>query len=153
MSAEIIDINQAEAPGPARLLAAIIYDTLLVAGLLMLASTVVTLPVGWFLSEEAMTALPQHPLFRLWLASVAPTFFIYFWLRGGQTLGMKSWNIMVIRTDGTPLKLADAILRFVGAIISWLALGLGFLWLLVDRENRTWHDRLSGTRLIMLEKK
>ncbi|MEJ1377571.1 MAG: RDD family protein, partial [Candidatus Sedimenticola sp. (ex Thyasira tokunagai)] len=40
-----------------------------------------------------------------------------------------------------------------GAIISWLALGLGFLWLLVDRKNRTWHDRLSGTRLIMLEKK
>ena len=31
-------------------------------------------------------------------------------------------------------------------------LGLGYLWCLVDRRNRYWHDYLSGTELILLPK-
>lgn len=148
-----VDLTEAEAPGLPRLVAAILYDTLLVVGLLVLASAIVTLPVGWFISEEAMAALPQHPLYRLWLISVAPAFFLYFWLHGGQTLGMKSWQFMVIRSDGDSLTLGNALLRLVGALLSWLPLGLGFLWRLGDPEKCSWHDRLSGTRLVMVEKR
>jgi uncharacterized RDD family membrane protein YckC len=32
--------------------------------------------------------------------------------------------------------------------LSWLPLGLGFFWVLFDRDRRAWHDRLSGTRLV-----
>ena len=39
-------------------------------------------------------------------------------------------------------------MRFAGAVISWLAFGLGFLWLLVDVDRLAWHDRLSGTSLV-----
>ncbi|MDF1527524.1 MAG: RDD family protein [Sedimenticola sp.] len=147
-----IDISQSVTPGLARRLAAILYDTLLVFGLLLLASMVITLPVGIFAGEAASNALASNPLFKIWLAIVPPAFFLLFWMKGGQTLGMRSWRLRVIRADGTPLGWTDALKRFCFALISWLPLGLGYFWILFDRDNLAWHDRLSGTRLIMLAK-
>ncbi len=34
-----------------------------------------------------------------------------------------------------------------------VSLGLGYLWCLVDRRGRYWHDYLSGTELILLPKR
>jgi uncharacterized RDD family membrane protein YckC len=85
---------------------------------------------------------------------LAISFFFYggFWVRGGQTLGLRSWRLRLVRLDGGPITLVHAFKRFVGAILSWLCLGLGFLWVIFDRDKLAWHDRLSGTRLICLPK-
>ncbi len=144
--------NQFVCPGFMRRLAAMVYDTLLVFGLLLLASMIVTLPVGVLLGEAASDALPANPWFRTWLALIAPSFFLLFWLKGGQTLGMRSWRLRVVRNDGAPLTPGDAIKRLIACVISWAPLGLGFLWILVDRERLAWHDRLSGTQLVMIKK-
>lgn len=66
-----------------------------------------------------------------------------FWVRGGQTLGLRSWRL---RLDGGPITWMHAFKHFAGAILSWPPLGLGFLWPIFDREKLAWHDRLSGTR-------
>ena len=42
--------------------------------------------------------------------------------------------------------------RLLAALLSWGLLGLGFLWVLVDRNRLAWHDHLSGTRLVMTGK-
>jgi len=149
----IPDIDQAVTPGLLRRLAAMLYDSLLIFGLLLLASMMVTLPVGILLGEPAANALPGNPWFRLWLALVPPLFFALFWLKGGQTLGMRSWRLRVVRSDGQPLAWRDALKRLLACLLSWLPLGLGFLWILVDRERLAWHDRLSGTRLVLLKKR
>jgi len=148
-----IDINQAVSPGLARRLAAMLYDTLLVFGLLLLASMVVTLPVGMLAGEPASEALAGNRLFQLWLALVPPAFFLLFWMKGGQTLGMRSWRLRVVRNDGAPLNGSDALKRLLCALLSWLPLGLGYLWILIDRDKLAWHDRLSGTRLVLLAKR
>jgi uncharacterized RDD family membrane protein YckC len=148
-----IDINQSVTPGLSRRLAAMLYDALLVFGLLLLASMVVTLPVGMLAGEAASQALAEKLLFQLWLALVPPAFFLLFWLKGGQTLGMRSWRLRVVRDDGSPLQWPDAVKRLLCALLSWLPLGLGYLWVLVDRDGLAWHDRLSGTRLILLAKR
>ncbi|WP_428605762.1 RDD family protein [Sedimenticola sp.] len=148
-----IDINQAVNPSFLRRLAAMLYDSLLVFGLLLLASMIVTLPIGILAGEAASQALSGNLLFRLWLALVPPAFFLLFWLKGGQTLGMRSWRLRVVRTDGAPLRWTDAVIRLLSALLSWLPLGLGYLWILVDRDRLAWHDRLSGTRLVLLAKR
>lgn len=148
-----IDISQAVPPGLPRRLAAMLYDSLLVFGLLLLASMLITLPVGLVAGESASSALAGNLWFRIWLALVPPAFFLLFWMKGGQTLGMKSWRIRVVRTDGAALAWTDALKRLVFALLSWLPLGLGYIWILFDKENQAWHDRLSGTRLIMLAKR
>ncbi|OOZ36638.1 RDD family protein [Solemya velesiana gill symbiont] len=138
-------------PGLLRRLGAILYDTLLVAGLLMLASTAITIPTEMLLGVETSTQVSKALLSWVWLL-VPALFFVWFWTRGGQTLGMKSWRLRVVCDDGSPLSTRQALIRFLCAILSWLPVGLGFIWSLFDSEKLAWHDHLSGTRLIVLPK-
>jgi uncharacterized RDD family membrane protein YckC len=140
-------------PAPlARRLGAAFYDTILVAGLLVVASAVVTLPVGVILGQESAATLSSNMLFRIWLLLVPLLFFTWFWTHGGQTLGMKSWRLKIVDEWGDTPSPQLAVIRYFAAILSWLPLGLGFIWCLFDAEGRTWHDRLSATHLIVLPK-
>jgi uncharacterized RDD family membrane protein YckC len=125
-----------------RRLAAASYDLLLLAGVLMLTSFVVVVARGG-------AAVPAgSPLFQAFLAAQVAAFFIVFWSRGGQTLGMRAWHIRVELRDGRPVPLPVAAKRFALAVVSLAALGLGFAWMLIDGERRTWHDRVAGTRVV-----
>ena len=146
-----IDTANARQPGLLRRGAAIFYDCFLLVALLTLADALVVLPLGLVLGIDG-SSVAAHPLFRLYLLLVIIGFFCWFWLRGGQTLGMRAWRIMLVRRDGGRVRLRDALLRLAAATVSWAALGLGFLWSLLDRQGLTWHDHLSGTLLVMLKK-
>jgi uncharacterized RDD family membrane protein YckC len=148
-----IDLKHAATPGLLRRLAAIAYDCLLLIALYMLAATLLLLPAGMLFGIQDPAGDPLlRLLLRLLLVLVSLGFFVGFWLRGGQTLGMRAWRIRVVRADGRPLHAGNALLRALGALLSWAALGLGFLWMLVDPERLTWHDRISATRLVLLRK-
>ena len=144
-----VDLQQAATPGLFRRLAVIVYDSLLLVALLTLAAALVVLPAGLLFD----TRIPDgHPLFRAYLVAVSLVFFCGFWIRGGQTLGMRAWRVTLLRKDGLPVTLKDAVLRYFAAILSWAPLGLGFWWILADPQRLAWHDRLSGTRMVMLHK-
>ena len=63
------------------------------------------------------------------------------------TRGLRAWKIKVLTLDKKPISWKQAFLRFTFAILSWLFLGLGFLWILIDKNQRSWHDHLSKTVL------
>ena len=149
-----IEIDPTMAPGLWRRLAAILYDSLLITGLLFLAMTLVVVVLGAVHGWEQFnpSELRRNPFYIAYLLAVPPAFFIWFWTRGGQTLGMRSWRIRVVTSNGGPLGITHALLRFLTALLSWAILGLGFLWVLVDRKQLAWHDRLSSTRLVMTDK-
>jgi uncharacterized RDD family membrane protein YckC len=71
---------------------------------------------------------------------------------GGQTLGMRTWRIKLVRNDGGPITWTIALKRYAYAVVSLVCLGLGFLWVLYDRDKLAWHDRWSGTKLTTLPK-
>jgi uncharacterized RDD family membrane protein YckC len=75
-------------------------------------------------------------------------FFIFFWTRGGQTLGMRAWRLRLETHDGGFPSIPVATLRFFVAIVSLIPFGLGFLWQLWDKDKLTWHDRIAGTRML-----
>ncbi len=72
-------------------------------------------------------------------------YFVISWGRNGQTVGMSISGIKVVRTDGGPLGYGQAVLRYIGYIISALALSLGFLWIGFDKRRQGWHDKIAGT--------
>jgi uncharacterized RDD family membrane protein YckC len=74
------------------------------------------------------------------------------WRRGGQTLGMRAWRLRLQRAGGGIPGWGALGLRYGVALVSLGAFGLGFLWSLVDRERRTWHDLASGTVLVRVPK-
>ncbi|MDH3589066.1 MAG: RDD family protein, partial [Gammaproteobacteria bacterium] len=70
------------------------------------------------------------------------------WWRAGQTIGMVAWRLRVVDMQGGRISFLQGLLRTLIAIVSWLPAGLGFLWVLVDRDNRAWHDAVSRTQLV-----
>lgn len=145
-----IDINQTVAPGLFRRFAAMCYDGLLLLALLMVATSLIIMPLGL---EAGDTSVGRNPLFRFVIFGLIPPFFFsWFWIKGGQTLGMRAWRLQAIRNDGQPLTWRDALLRYFSALLSLAAAGLGFFWVFVDRDKLAWHDRLSKTRLVMTAK-
>jgi len=90
--------------------------------------------------------------FRMYLLGLACLFFCWFWTHGGQTLGMRAWRVKLICADGAPVSWRKALLRFAGACLSLAVLGIGFAWAAVDRDRLAWHDRLSGTRPVLLNR-
>ena len=123
-------------PGFLRRLAAILYDLLLLIAVLFVA-TALLLPLN---AGKAFTA--QQFFFPLYLLLVSFFFYAWFWTHGGQTLGLRAWKIKVLTLDRKPISWKQALLRFMVAILSC---GLGFLWILVDKNKRSWHDHLSKT--------
>lgn len=79
-------------------------------------------------------------------------FFAKFWTHGGQTLGMQVWGLRVQNTDGSAIDIWQALLRFLIAIFAWLPAGLGFLWILFDKQKRSWSDMYSGSVVVQLPK-
>ncbi len=132
-------------PGFFRRLAAMLYDGLLLLALMAVATSLITLPFG-------MPAGTSLILYQLFLFEIIPLmFFCGFWLVGGQTLGMRAWKFKLVRADGKPVGWMDVLKRHFAALLSWLLLGLGFLWILIDKKNLAWHDHLSETRLVMIK--
>ncbi|MGD8497475.1 MAG: RDD family protein [Chromatiales bacterium] len=131
--------------GLARRLAAMIYDTLLLAAVV-------------FIAAAPTAALDIEPgslgsyLLLLYVLLVAFLFLGWFWTHGGQTLGMKTWRLRLERMDGTSIDWYDAGLRFATAMLSWAALGLGFVWSVFHPERLAWHDIASRTRLVRVPK-
>jgi uncharacterized RDD family membrane protein YckC len=92
------------------------------------------------------------PLVRSLLFLELYGFFAYFWVARGQTLGMLAWRLQVASDYGPSLTLTQATLRFMGALASFLTLGLGYLWMYLDPQRRTWSDRLSSSRVLHVPK-
>lgn len=128
-----------------RRLAVMLYDALLLLALLM-GATFALLP---FTGGEAVR---NQLLMQLWVLAIAFVFFGWFWTHGGQTLGMKAWRVRVVRGDGAALGWRDALNRFAFAIPSLGLGGFGLWWMLFDRERLALHDRLSGTRVVVVPK-
>ena len=149
-----IDLSQARRPTLARRLASILYDSIVVGGLMLFAAALVVIPLGLGIGQQEWEHLQQtwqmHLALRALLLAVMIGFHLGFWTHGGQSLGMRAWRLRVVRWDGEPLRLRDALIRYAAAWLSALVFGLGFLWSLWDRDRYTWHDRLSQTRLVML---
>lgn len=129
------------ASGFLRRLAAQLYDGLLLLAVLFMA-VAIALP---FNGGNAYPA--GHIGFSLYLLTVSFFYYAWFWTHGGQTLGLKSWNLRLVGDNGGGVGWKGAVVRFFAAMLSLGCFGLGFLWCLVDNKNLSWHDRLSKTRL------
>lgn len=125
--------------------AALIYDALL----LFAAFFLVTAIAIWLNEGENV---PGAWLRWFFLVTMY-LFFSWFWLHGGQTLGMRAWRLRLQRIDGQPITIWQALLRFMVAIPSLALAGLGLLWILVDKDKLAWHDRFSESMIVRLPKK
>jgi uncharacterized RDD family membrane protein YckC len=168
-------------PPPAgllRRLGALLYDTLLVIAVLMIA-TIPFLPFA-----HGRPLVPQEVgwpayVYRAWLVLVIVLFFGFFWTRRGQTVGMQAWRLRVEDEQGATLTWPLAVRRLIFATLPWLPsllflglaerfnspplkwLGMGLLLLgaaslasvWFESQGRTWYERHARSRLVVLPKR
>ena len=134
-----------QSAGLFRRLAAILYDSLLIIAMWLIT----TLLLVAFINDGAAL---QGPLFQFGLYFEACLFYSYFWRLRGQTLGMQAWKIKLVSPSLQTLSWQECFARLFFALVSVSMLGLGFIWMLFDPERLTWHDRASGTRVVLLRK-
>lgn len=143
--------------GILRRLAAWIYDLLVAAAVVMLASALALAFAGILSASGVITLnaeldhaawLAQGPWYSIYLVAVVAIFFGYFWKTSGQTVGMRAWRLKLQNRDGTKLSLKQVIIRLLTCCG-----GLASLWVLVDfKHRRGWHDYAAGTELVVLSK-
>ncbi|WP_294000792.1 RDD family protein [Sphaerotilus sp.] len=152
-------------PGLRRRMAAMLYEGVVLFGVLMVSGLLFSTLTGQRHALQGRLAL------QAFLFAMLGVYFAWFWVHSGQTVAMKTWHVRVVRQDGRALTWPHALGRYV---LSWLwflpALGVaavlklhtsgqyalllaagvatyaGMAWWLPDRQFL--HDRLSRTRLV-----
>jgi uncharacterized RDD family membrane protein YckC len=126
-------------------LAAMAYELLLLSGVLAVTLILPHILIATFAQRVASAAVLWAHLFLLVLV-----YFVGFWSHGGQTLAMKTWRIRLVSRDGQAVGPPQALLR---CLLGWLTLapgGIGIFWALADPDRQFLHDRLAGTRLVLV---
>lgn len=145
--------------GLLRRLAALLYDMFLVFAMWMCLGFILLFVFGLFAdntSELVDGQVQTHPVLLMlnfvMMVTTAGYFYLWFWRRTGQTLGMIAWRIKALRTDNNPIPWRQGLVRFVAAWPAFWLGGLGYLWLYVDKDHDAVHEKLSGTKTVLLPK-
>ncbi len=145
---------------PWRRLAALVYDSFLLFGLLVVPLFVLQALLHWGevdygaegVAHELPALAPTWVIRLYWLVVIA-AFYTYFWRSKGQTLGMQAWRLQLCDRDNRPATLKQCAIRLLAGAPALLLGGLGYWWIWLDRERRAWHDRASDTRVVVLPKR
>ncbi len=116
---------------------AMVYDSLVVIGIWVFTVVVLVTATGQAVIGAWVQSLLFVELF---------TFFAFFWMKRGQTVGMLAWRLRIVSKD--PMSLRNVLLRFIGAFVGFACFFLGYLWILFDRDQRSWSDMLSATTVV-----
>jgi uncharacterized RDD family membrane protein YckC len=135
--------------GFGRRFAALLYDALLLAALMLIFTTALVM----LFARSAIlpeTAGPWVYVYRAALLAIIVGYYVINWTRSGQTLGMRAWRLRAVNEAGRRMSVRAALLRYLCGVLAWAPAGLGVLWLYVDAGHLAVHDRLSRTRVVHL---
>ncbi|WP_341678490.1 RDD family protein [Niveibacterium sp. SC-1] len=136
----------AEPAGIRRRLASLLYESLLLLGVLGFTYILPLVGIGL-----AFGVTPPGAVLWLYLALVLGIYFIGLWRRNGQTLAMQTWEIKVVDAlDGRIPSPRQCLLRYLLAWPSLCFFGAGLFWALFDRDRQFLHDRFAGTCVVFL---
>tara|TARA_B110000495_G_C22861002_1_gene502063 strand:- start:324 stop:716 length:393 start_codon:yes stop_codon:yes gene_type:complete len=111
-----------------------IYDLLLLFSILFFF----TLPLMIFSDGEG---IGKNIFYQLYLLFIIITYYLWFWIKHNQTLGMKSWKSYIVNKDNEKkLSIKQCLLRMLIALIG------GHLFLLFHKESL--QDIISKTKLV-----
>ena len=66
-------------------------------------------------------------------------------------MGQRVVGLRIVGDDGRAPGAGGGFGRTIGAILSGLALGLGYLWATWDGRKQTWHDKIASTYVVRVQ--
>ncbi len=130
-----------------RRLGSLLYEALVI---LALGIFLFLLPLAVFSGVSHILLGPG--LLWLYLFALLGVYFVWCWVKAGQTLAMKTWRLYVVDAqNGQRLRPLQALVRYGMGWICWPT-GLALLWSLIDPDRQFLHDRIAGSRIIYVPK-
>lgn len=74
------------------------------------------------------------------------------WKMKGTTIGGVICGLKVVRLDDRPIDWGTSIVRALGCFLSLAVAGLGFIWVAIDDQSQSWHDKIAGTTVVRVPK-
>lgn len=137
----------AERAALGRRLVSLLYEVLVI---LAIGIFLFVLPVA--ILTGLTQRMPPPALLWLYLFCLLGCYFVWCWVRAGQTLAMKTWRLYLVDgVTGNGLRPLQAIVRYGLGWICWPT-GLSLLWSLLDPDKQFLHDRIAGSRIIYVPK-
>ena len=129
-------------PSLIKLGASLVYDSLVIVALCFALALLFISVLG-----DATQGTKRYFLQSFLCISVG-LYFVWCWVKSGQTLAMQTWHLKLVDQHGQLLTPPIATLRYALACLSLMFFGMGFLWAIVDRDRMYLHDRILGSRVI-----
>ncbi|GAA5524950.1 hypothetical protein Maes01_01510 [Microbulbifer aestuariivivens] len=145
--------------GVGKRLAALLYDLLILAGLLMvygfLAMMVTSVFGGLECRPDQLDYNPcvSGPLLQVGMVLVVAGYYVWSWRGAGQTIGMRAWRLMVASPEGVQLSWKQCAIRALVAPVSLAMFGAGYFWGLTRKDRASWHDLASDSQVRQLPKR
>ena len=144
-----------------RRLLAMIYDALVATAVGMCAAIVLVVAFVVLLKNGMLSlqgyqepadliqaSLTYRLIIQIWVGAWVVGFFLWFWRKGGQTLGMRAWRLRIFSTVEEPVTWGRLFIRLVASLG-----GLGTLLVLFDiKHKQSLQDRLARTEVLKLTK-
>jgi uncharacterized RDD family membrane protein YckC len=137
--------------GFGRRLLSTLIDGALVSFMVFIVMTIIGFGVLLLTGFYPDEGLPVDILVMLSGLIVSIAYYVVSWAKSGQTLGKSVTGMKVVRTDGSRLSWGQALLRYLGYIVSAVVFSLGFLWVAFDPKRQGWHDKIARTYVVDAE--
>lgn len=139
-----------------RRLAALLYDSFLVVAVWFVIAFMLQRVVGTQSNKLIDGVVQTDPLLDALLFTIMVTsgsgFYIWFWTKSGQTLGMIAWRIKLESLDGRLINFKQGMIRYIAAWPAFFLLGLGYLFIYLDSNGDAAHDKVSRSKVVVLPK-
>ncbi|HEX2603069.1 MAG TPA: RDD family protein [Oxalicibacterium sp.] len=157
-----------DVPSIKRRLTVMLYEGVLLFGVLMIAGLLFGV-----LFQQRNALYLRHAL-QISLFAVLGMYFVWFWIRSGQTLPMKTWRMRIVTLQGRPPGIKRAAMRYVlawcwflpGLLLAWaldthgwtavcIVVANVLAWALTARvhpSRQFLHDRIAGTQIVNVAK-
>lgn len=137
----------AEIASRRRRLSSLLYEALVILALMLF---LFLLPIVVFSGVSHLIPAPGLLWFYLFL--LLGVYFVWCWVKAGQTLAMKTWRLTLVDAQSArPLRPLQAVVRYGMGWLCWPT-GLALLWSFLDPDGQFLHDRIAGTRILYVPK-
>ena len=127
-----------------KIIFALFYDLILLCAIWFVAS----IPfVVW--QGDALQGSPIANLaFQIYLLSITYLYLSYFWINSGQTPGLRTWKLKLVREDGYLMTRFNANMRFLLLVPLCL---IGWIGLFITPKQQSLQDIFAKTKIAPIE--
>lgn len=123
-------------------------DLVVVAGILAIGGWIAVLADDTLERVGVETRASLSSIYVVLIPFIIALYFVMFWALTGRTIGKSLMGLRVVSSSGQSPTIGRSIIRILGYGISAIVFWVGYLWVLVDKNRRAWHDHMASTWVV-----